>query len=208
MAHLYIIAQSAKVFPISQELLFYPSHVDGVPDDLSSVNVQFIPGIPKQLPFTHAHDKLGNVINTVFIVQVILQEATSTAPVQLDPFSKFTADFKVILHGVPLQHGRFNNSFNTNSSNTSGTAPLLVLQSVDNQNLLLIVNIMFQCCPPGYTFQYNSDDPGKCHCGMLTVKGIAECHETDPNAVMIYYVTEMPANNRVRWQSVCNSLLG
>ena len=174
--------KSEKFLPVSQELFFYPSHVDGAPDNLSPVNVQFIPGIPKQLPFTHAHDKLGNIISTVFIVQVISQEATLTAPVQLDPFSKFTADFKVILHGVPLQHGRFNNSFNTNSSNTSGTAPLLVLQSVDNQNLLLIVNIMFQCCPPGYTFQYNSDDAGTCHCGMLTVKGIAECHETNPNA--------------------------
>ena len=174
--------KSEKFLPVSQELFFYPSHVAGDADNLSSVNVQFIPGIPKLLPFTHVYDKLGNVINTVFTVQVISQEATSTAPVQLDPFSKYTDDFTVILHGVPLQHGRFNNSFNTNSSNTSGTAPLLVLQSVDNKNLLLIVNIMFQCCPPGYTFQYNSDDAGTCHCGMLTVKGIAECHETDPNA--------------------------
>ena len=174
--------KSEKFLPVSQELFFYPSHVDGASDNLSSVNVQFIPGIPKQLPFTHVYDKLGNVINTVFTVQVISQEATLTAPVQLDPFSKYTDDFTVILHGAPLQHGRFNHSFNTNSSNTSGTAPLLVLQSVDNKNILLIVNIMFQCCPPGYTFQYNSDDAGTCHCGMLTVKGIAECHETDPNA--------------------------
>ena len=174
-------SMSEKFLPVSQELFFYPSHVDGAPDNLSSVNVQFIPGIPKQLPFTHAYDKLGNVINTVFTVQVISQEATSTAPVQLDPFSKYTDDFTVILHGVPLQHGRYNHSFNTNSSNTTETVPLLVLQSVDNHNLLLIVNIMFQCCPPGYTFQYNSDNAGTCHCGMLTVKGIAECNETNPN---------------------------
>ena len=135
--------KSEKFLPVSQELFFYPSHVDGAPDNLSPVNVQFIPGIQTQLPFTRAYDRLGDAINTVFTVQVISQEATLTAPVRLHPFSKYTADFRVILHGVPLQHGRFKNSFSTNSSNTSGTAPLLVLQSVDNKNLLLTVNIMF-----------------------------------------------------------------
>ena len=174
-------SESEKFLPVSQELLLHPNHVDGVPDNYSSVNVQFIPGIQKQLPFTHAYDRLGNVINTVFTVQIISQN--EKAPVELNPFSKYTADFTVILHGVPLHHGMFNHSFDTNASNTSGTAPLLVLQSVDNRNLVLVMSIELQCCPPGYTFQYGSKDTGTCHCGMLTVVGIAECNETDPNAI-------------------------
>ena len=171
-------SESEQFLEVSQELLFHPSHVD----NQSPINVQFIPGIQKKLPFTRAYDRLGNAINTVFTVQIISQE--EIVPVQLNPFSKYTADFTVILHGVPLQHGMFNHYFSVNTtSNTFETAPLLVLQSVDNRNLLLVLNITLQCCPPGYTFQYGPSDYGTCRCGMLTVKGIAECNETDPSAI-------------------------
>ena len=173
---------SEKFLNISQEVFYRPHHVDGAPDKLSAaVNVQFIPGIPKQLPYMHAYDKLGNVIKTVFTVQVISQEATVAAPVELDPLSHYTDNFIVILHGVPLQHGMFN-SFSSDTSSTSAAEPLLVLQSVDNKHLILVMTIKLQCCPPGYIFQ-NTSKKGTCQCGMLTVKGIAECNEADPNAV-------------------------
>ena len=175
---------SEEFLNVSQEVLFHPHHVDGAPDNLSAaVNVQFIPGITKQLPYRRAYDKLGNVIKTVFTVQVISQEATVAAPVELDPLSQYTDNFVVILHGVPPQHGMFNkHSFSSDTSSTSAAEPLLVLQSVDNNHLILVMTIKLQCCPPGYIFQ-NSTNKGTCRCGMLTVKGIAECNEADPNAV-------------------------
>ena len=175
---------SEEFLPVSQEVLFHPHHVDGDTDKLSAaVNVQFIPGIPKQLPYMRAYDKLGNAIKTVFTVQVISQEETVAAPVELDPLSQYTDNFIVILHGVPPQHGMFyEHSFSSDTSSTSGAEPLLVLQSVDNNHLILVMTIKLQCCPPGYIFQ-NSSNKGTCQCGMLTVKGIAECNDTDPNAV-------------------------
>ena len=175
---------SKEFLQVSQEVLFHPHHVDGAPDNLSAaVNVQFIPGITKQLPYRRAYDKLGNVIKTVFTVQVISQEATVAAPVELDPLSQYTDNFIVILHGIPLQHGMFNkHSFSSDTSSTSAAEPLLVLQSVDNNHLILVMTIKLQCCPPGYIFK-NTSNKGTCQCGMLTVKGIAECNEADPNAV-------------------------
>ena len=180
-------SSSEQFLPVAHEVLFHPHNVDGPPDRVSGVvTVQFIPGIPKQLPYRHAYDKLGNVIKTAFTVQVISQDATVAAPVELDPLSQYTDNFIVILRGVPLQHGMFNkHSFSSGTSNTSTAEPLLVLQSVDNKHLILVMKIQLQCCPPGYVFQ-NSSKNGTCHCGMLTavhVKGIAECNEADPNAV-------------------------
>ena len=177
-------SDSEKFLPLPQEILFHPHHVDDDTDNLSgAVNVQFIPGIPKQLPYRRAYDKLGNGIKTVFTVQVISQEATVAAPVELDPLSHYTDNFIVILHGVPLQHGMFNkHSFSSDTSSTSTAEPLLVLQSVDNNHLILVMTIKLQCCPPGYIFQ-NTSNKGTCNCGMLTVKGIAKCDEADPNAV-------------------------
>ena len=72
----------------------------------------------------------------------------------------------------------------TNKSNETGNAtPQLVLQSVDNSNLMLIMNIELQCCPPGYIYQIGSGDMGTCHCGISMVSGIEECNETDPNNI-------------------------
>ena len=180
-------SESEEFLNVSQEVLFHPHHVDGDTDNLpAAVNVQFIPGIPKQLPYRRAYDKLGNVIKTVFTVQVISQEATVAAPVELDPLSQYTDNFIVILHGVPLQHGMFNkHSLSSDTSSTSAAEPLLVLQSVDNKHLILVMTIKLQCCPPGYIFQ-NTSKKGTCRCGMLTavhVKGIAECNDADPNTV-------------------------
>ena len=60
----------------------------------------------KRLLYTHAFDlfHIGNNIRSVFSVLTINKNNISL-PVELDPFSKYTADFTVILHGIPQQHG-------------------------------------------------------------------------------------------------------
>ena len=163
----------------------HPDHVDGGPVDSDNpITVKFIPGKQKQLSHKHAYDKLGNAASTVFTVQIITEEPT--ADVQLNPFSKYTSDFTVILHGIPLKHSTTNYISSTNQSNTTGkytAVPQLALQSVDNNNLLLLMNIELQCCPPGYVYRIGSGDMGSCHCGMPTVLGIEDCNETDPNNI-------------------------
>ena len=165
------------------QIVSHPDHMDGAPIDLDNpMTIKFIPGKQKQLPHKHAYDKLGNAINTVFTVQIFTQDPSTD--VQLNPFSKYTADFTVILHGIPLKHGMANSLSTMNESNKTGNAtPQLVLQSVDNNLLLLIVNIEIQCCPPGYIYRIGSGDKGTCHCGMATMQGIAECNETDSNNI-------------------------
>ena len=174
-------ATHAEFHPIASR----PDHVDGTSVDIDNPpTIQFIPGKQKQLPYKHAYDRLGNVINTVFTVQINTPKPTTD--VQLNPFSKFTADFTVILHGIPLKHGSANHLSTTNESNTTGdTAPhvQLVLQSVDNSLLLVVMNIELQCCPPGYIYRIGSGDMGTCHCGMPMLLGVDDCNETDPNII-------------------------
>ena len=186
-------------FDILPQIVSRPDHVDGVPVDLDNpLTLMFIPGKQKQLPHKHAYDILGNVINTVFTVQIITEEPTTD--VQLNPFSKYTADFTVILHGIPLKHGMANSTTKENGK-TRNAIPQLILQSVDNSNLMLVMNIELQCCPPGYIYRIGSGDMGTCHCGMTTVMGIEECNETDPNnigAVLLgeHWAGYLPSNDQ------------
>ena len=169
----------AEFYPIAS----HPDYVDGTSVDIDNPpTIQFIPGKPKQLPYKHAYDELGNVIHTVFTVHINAPKPTTD--VQLNPFSKYTADFTVILHGIPQRHAIDNHPSNSNKSNaTENATPQLVLQSVDNSNLMLVMNIELQCCPPGYIYRIGSGDMGTCHCGISTVQGIVECNETDPNNI-------------------------
>ena len=173
---------------VKKEIASGPNHIGGpgAPVDLSKPpTMRFIPGKQKQLPYTHAYDELGSNISSVFTV--LINKLDDSIPVELGPFSKYTADFTVILHGIPQQHGMVNHSLPSNTSNTSAAdkPPQLVLQSVDNKDLLLLMDIEIQCCPPGYTYQYGSGDSdmGTCHCGINTVIGIAECNETHPEVI-------------------------
>ena len=147
--------------------------------------IHFIPGKPRQLPYTCAYDQFGNIITPVFAV--LINKMDDSLPVELNSFSKYIDDFVVILHGIPQQHGMANHSFPSNTSYTSAVVrpPQLVLQSVDNTDLLLVMNIELQCCPPGYILQYGSGDMGTCHCGVLTVIGIAGCNESHPEMHVI-----------------------
>ena len=157
---------------LRSEIVSAPIHVTSTLVNLDkSLTIPFIPGKQKRLPYTHAYDELGNNITSVFAVQI--NKMDTSPPVELNPFSKYTADFTVILHGIPLHHGMAKHSFPNTSAITQ--TPQLVLQSVDNIDLLLVVNIELQCCPPGYIFRYGSGDMGTCHCGMPSVTGIAKC---------------------------------
>ena len=148
-----------------------------------TTHIHLIPGKPKQLPYSRAYDEFDNIITPVFAV--LINKVDDSLPMELSSFSKYTADFRVILHGIPQRHGMANHSFPSNTSNTSAVVrpPQLVLQSVDNTDQLLVMNIELQCCPPGYIFRYGSGDKGTCHCGLLTVIGIAECNESHPEVI-------------------------
>ena len=163
---------------VQREIVSGPDHADDASVDICKpLIVHFIPGKQKRLPYTHAYDVFGSNISSIFNVRIYAID--DSMPVQLNPLSIYTADFTVILHGIPQQHGMANHSIPSNKSNTSAVVrlPLLVLQSMDNTDLLLVMNIVLQCCPPGYIFRYGSGDMGTCHCGMLSVTGIAECKE-------------------------------
>ena len=212
---------------MQQEIASGPNYVGGATVDLSKpLTISFIPGKQKRLPYTHVYDEFGSNISSVFTV--LINKMDDSVPVELDPFSKYTADFTVILHGIPQRHGMANYSFPGNTTNTTavdtppqlhgmttnnpffsnttntsalGKPPQLVLQSVDNKNLLLAMNINIRCCPPGYVFRYGSGDTGTCHCGMTSVTGIAECNETDPEVIGAvlerdYWAGYLPSNDR------------
>ena len=176
-----LASQDYGLNAVHREIMSGPNHVSSVPVDLRKpTNLHFIPGKQKRLPYTHAYDEFGNTVSSVFTV--LINKMDDSLPVQVNSFSKYTADFIVILHGIPQQHGMANHYYPHSRSNTSAVArpSQLVLQSFDSTDLLLVMNIELQCCPPGYIFQYGSGDMGTCQCGMLKMIGIAKCNESHP----------------------------
>ena len=161
----------------------------------NTITIYFIPGKQKRLPYTHAYDEFGNTVSSVF--SVLINKMNNSLPVELNSFSKYNADFTVILHGIPQQHGMAKHFLN-NTSNTSAVVrpPQLVLQSVDNTDLLLVMNIELQCCPPGYIFRYGSGDMGTCHCGVLRVTGIAKCNESHSVLRKDHWAGYLPSNDQ------------
>ena len=183
---LYSANTTALWPPLQWAIMSGPRYVNGatfVADLKRNITIHFIPGKQKRLPYTHAFDEFGNNISSVFAV--LINKMDGLLPLEPNLFSKYTADFTVILHGIPQHHGMANYSFPSNTRNTSAVVrpPQLILQSVDNTDLLLVMNIELQCCPPGYIFRYGSGDMGTCHCGMLSVMGIAECNESRPEVI-------------------------
>ena len=141
-----------------------PSSVSGLNSSRSSVldsssllKLHFIPGKEKQLPFYTVKDELGNIVHTIFIVQV--QIGASNYSVIVHPFSRYTSNFRVILNGLP--YGSLAYSL---LNNTSAVHPQLVLQSVDNRELVLKVDIELLCCPPGYVLVHDREDGAQCEC--------------------------------------------
>ena len=168
---------------VHREIVSGPNYIGGATTDISKpVTMHFIPGKQKTLPYTHVYDVFGSKISSVFTVLI---NKMDSLPVELNSFSKYTADFTVILHGIPQRHGMANHSFPSNARNKSAVVrpPQLVLQSLDNTDLLLVMNIKLQCCSPGYIFRYGSGDMGTCHCGVPSVNGIADCDESHPEKI-------------------------
>ena len=168
------------------EIASGPYHVNGTTVDWSKpLTLFFTPGKQKRLPYTVVYDEIGSTISSVFTV--LINKVDHSMPVELDSFSKFTDDFTVILHGIPQQHGMAYQSFKfprgTGNRSVVVRPPQLVLQSLDNKDLLLVMNIELQCCPPGYVFRYGSGYKGTCHCGMTTMTGIIDCNESHPEMI-------------------------
>ena len=59
----------------------------------------------------------------------------------------------------------------------------LTLQSLDNRNLMIQVDIEMQCCPPGYFFT-DKDSLGTCICAADRLHGILECKQDSFQAVL------------------------
>ena len=137
-------------------------------------SVTFIPGKQTTPLVESVVDDLGNVVSSVFTVQVTPENSL----IKVNPLSKFTSDFRVILHGTPLNQ----TLHMTNNSDLHGKATL-TLQSVDNTNLLIQVNIEMQCCPPGYVYT-DEDNLGTCICANNGLPDILECKQDSFHAVL------------------------
>ena len=159
---------------IHGEVVSVPSQVEGSSSMLHQTRT-FIPGKETSPLFETVKDDIGNVVSAVFTVQIIPKDSA----IKVNPFSKFTSDFRVILHGTPLNQTSIPM---TNSSRLHEVATL-ILQSVDNSNLLTLVHIEMQCCPPGYIFT-DEDSLGTCICAASGVQGLLECKQDTFQAVL------------------------
>ena len=151
-----------------------PSQMEGSSSMLHQTRT-FIPGKETSPLFETVKDDIGNVVSAVFTVQIIPKDSA----IIVNPFSKFTSDFRVILHGTPLNQTSIPL---TNSSRLHEVATL-ILQSVDNSNLLTLVDIEMHCCPPGYIFT-DVDSLGTCICAASGVQGLLECKQDTFQAVL------------------------
>ena len=146
----------------------------------SHFQLQFVPGKEKQLPFDVVKDELGNIVHTIFIVQVQIGE--SNYSVIVHPFSRYTSNFRVILNGLPygsLAYSALNK--------TSAVHPQLVLQSVDNRELVLKADIELLCCPPGYILVHGKEDGAQCQCASSagSMPAISGCNDNTSQAQLI-----------------------
>ena len=156
------------------QVVTVPSQVEGSSSMLRQTKA-FIPGKETSPLFETVKDDIGNVVSTVFTVQIVPKDSA----IKVNPFSKFTSDFRVILHGTPLNQTSI---LMTNNSRLHKIATL-IFQSVDNSNLLTLVDIEMQCCPPGYIFT-DEDGLGTCICAASGVQGLLECKQDTFQAVL------------------------
>ena len=97
-----------------------------------------IPGDCFQLPYDIKND-LGYVTSSFFSVQ--LQYKDEKLDIKVESITEYTDTFVASLRGEPLQ-------FNDHSGNIS--FPLLVWQSVEDNNVMLSKRVTLSCCPPGF----------------------------------------------------------
>ena len=144
----------------------------------SILQVQFVPGREKQLPFDLVKDSQGNIVHTIFTVQV--QRGGSNYSVIVHPFSQYTSNFRVILNGLPYGSLAY-----STLNKTSVSRPQLVLQSVDNRELVLKADIELLCCPPGYILMQAEEDSAQCQCAIGSMLAISGCNDSTLQAQLM-----------------------
>ena len=153
-----------------------------------------IPGKETQLPVDGVLDDFDNKIQSVFSVQLLNPHGALNLSV--DPFSRYTSDFKVILRGIP-------NTYIVNLSNhipvstrnaTNLDPPQLFFQSVENEKLVLAGNVELQCCPAGYSLDL---EQLKCLCLDKIIPAITNCNSTPLQANLAgnYWIGYLPSQD-------------
>ena len=153
-----------------------------------------IPGKETQLPVDGVLDDYDNKIQSVFSVQLLNPHGALNLSV--DPFSRYTSDFKVILRGIPNTYILdLSNHFPASTRNaTAADSPQLFLQSVENEKLVLAGNVELQCCPAGYSLDL---EQLKCLCLDMNIPAITNCNSTTHQAKLAgnYWIGYLPSQD-------------
>lgn len=178
--HAYVTCLFPNIVAGPSSVSGFNSSGSSVLDGNSLLLLQFIPGKETQLPFGTVKDELGNIVHTIFTVQV--QIGASNYSVIVHPFSRYTSNFRVILNGLP--YGSLTYSL---LNKTSAVHPQLVLQSVDNTEMVLKVDIELLCCPPGYILVHAKEEGAQCQCASIasSMTAISGCNDNTTQAELI-----------------------
>ena len=151
-----------------------------------------IPGKETQLPVDGVLDDYDNKIQSVFSVQLLNPHGALNLSV--DPFSRYTSDFKVILRGIPKTYISDLSDQSTASTRnaTAADSPQLFLQSVENEKLVLAGNVELQCCPAGYSLDL---EQLKCLCLDKSIPAITNCNSIPHQANLAgnYWIGYLPS---------------
>ena len=153
-----------------------------------------IPGKETQLPVDGVLDDYDNKIQSVFSVQLLNPHGALNLSV--DPFSRYTSDFKVILRGIPNTFILDSSDHDQSSTSTVTNLdpPQLFLQSVENEKLVLAGNVELQCCPAGYSLDL---EQLKCLCLDKSIPAITNCNSTSlqANLASNYWIGYLPSQD-------------
>ena len=153
-----------------------------------------IPGKETQLPVDGVLDDYDNKIQSVFSVQLLNPHGALNLSV--DPFSRYTSDFKVVLRGIPKTYivHLSNHSPASTRNATAVDSPQLFLQSVENEKLVLAGNVELQCCPAGYSLDLQQL---KCLCLDKSIPAITNCNSTphQANLASNYWIGYLPSQD-------------
>ena len=153
-----------------------------------------IPGKETQLPVDGVLDDYDDNIQSVFFVQILNPHGALNLSV--DPFSRYTSDFKVILRGIPNTYILDSSDHDQSSTSTVTNLdpPQLFLQSVENEKLVFAGNVELQCCPAGYSLDL---EQLKCLCLDKSIPAITNCNSTPHQANLAgnYWIGYLPSQD-------------
>ena len=196
----HYIPQGCSVYntscDLSEEVASGPSSIqcraEGNVNGLATFTV--IPGKETQLPVDGVLDDYDNNIQSVFSVQLLNPHGVLNLSV--DPFSRYTSDFKVILRGIPNTYISDLSDQSTASTRnaTAADSPQLFLQSVENEKLVFAGNVELQCCPAGYSLDL---EQLKCLCLDKSIPAITNCNSTPHQANLAgnYWIGYLPSQD-------------